>query len=100
MRAPDEPGIYEVKLNTANTPTVRLHVAVGERSLPQATSLSPDPSSIQSVEVVYPPKLEKDLLLARPFQSLGWHWDIGWLGVYLAAYLPTMLLCRAVLRVA
>ncbi len=35
----------------------------------------------------------------RPFAWMGWHWDVGWLGVYMVAYLPAMMVMKRVLRV-
>jgi uncharacterized membrane protein (DUF106 family) len=35
----------------------------------------------------------------RPYGWAGWGWDAGWLALYLVFYLPTMVLCKKLLRI-
>lgn len=97
LKAPAEPGVYVLKLNSADQ-TIPIRVAVGQRSVPQPTLFQGEPARIQSVEVVYPPKLPKDLQFFQPLKWVGSTWNFGWLSVYLLAYIPMMFLLKRLLR--
>lgn len=95
-----EPGIYPLALHCPGQPPLTLTIAIGQHTLPQPKEFQPPTASpIGRVEVTYPPLLEQDLVFAKPFARFGWHYDIGWLGVYLLAYIPAMFLSRWLLRV-
>ena len=53
-------------------------------------------SPLRSVEVLYP-RAETEQSFWRPLAFAGLKWDLGWLGVYLAAYLPAVLALRRAL---
>jgi len=67
------------------------------RDVPPAPSaLAKVSDDILSITVNYPRPLQKK---ASFFELPGTKKDLGWLGVYLFAYLPTMFAAKFVLRV-
>jgi pyruvate,water dikinase len=89
---------------TAGQDHLNLPITLGQRHPPQQSELTQPPGHpLTSVKAIYTPPPRKPTFFA-PFGFLGRsttaYWDIGWLGVYLLAYIPTMFLLRSVLRVA
>jgi len=66
---------------------------------PQPERVAGQIGAIEEVRIVYPPRHEKSRVFWRSFAWLGWHWDAGWLGVYIAAYVPVMLIAKRLLKV-
>ena len=75
-----------------------IDVVLGDAYPPAPAEILGDPNSpIVSVKVVYPKSDDKKR--EAFFTPIG-HFDWGWLGVYLLAYLPVMFGFRAALKVA
>jgi hypothetical protein len=67
----------------------------------QLVTASDPSSSVRALRVAYAPDRVKDAdSFWRPFAFLGWMWDAGWLGAYLAVYLPAFFLLRWLFRLA
>lgn len=110
LTSPDEPGRYPISVTTGEN---RLETAavVGDACPPEPRDdLGEGP--VQAVRSTDPesPLLWVRVSYSQPKQAGGevfwapvagaWPRDIGWLGVYLLAYLPAMFLCRWLLRLA
>ncbi|MCY2988427.1 MAG: PEP-utilizing enzyme [Planctomycetota bacterium] len=107
----DRSGQFPVAVTTPGHPPVTVCVVLGEEypPVPRITKVAGD-SPIQELRVVYPkPRLEP--VFWRPLaRVLGDHpgplaarlaaIDVGWLWLYILAYLPTLLLVRRILKVA
>jgi pyruvate,water dikinase len=81
-----------------------LRINLGDRHAPALAEVQNDPGhAIVSVKAIYAQPGRKPTFFA-PFGFLGRsniaYWDIGWLGVYLLAYIPVMFALRWVLRIA
>lgn len=98
VQLPTAEGVYQATIR-AGDQQLTVPLAVGRGAPPQPPVTDGRPQPVQQVKVVYPPVPARDAIFCQPFAALGWTWDIGWLGVYIALYLPAMLLIKAVLRV-
>ncbi len=87
-------GAFPVELKIGGEPAVKFNLVFG-RSVPPAPSKIPVDGSLVSVKVNYPRALKKAAFFKLPATG----WDIGWLGVYLLAYLPAMFIAKFALRV-
>jgi len=81
-----------------------LPVTLGDRRPPSPDIVQNDPGRhLVSLKAVYTAPPRKPTFFA-PFGFLGRsrlaYWDIGWLGLYLLAYIPLMFLLRWALRIA
>ncbi len=96
--AGQDAGVKPLTLSTAGR-SWPMRVAIGSSSPPQAVRYVGEPLSVQEVRIIYPPRLESARIFCRPLHAIGVDWDIGWLGVYILAYVPVMFLIKAILRV-
>ncbi|MDL5045321.1 PEP/pyruvate-binding domain-containing protein [Oscillatoria amoena NRMC-F 0135] len=96
---PDREGVYTISLQTVDHPPIELRVAAGHETLPQPTISQFPTGPVREVSIVYPGKRPAELIFLAPFAQWGWGFDIGWLGVYLLAYVPLMFLSKLLLRV-
>jgi pyruvate,water dikinase len=81
-----------------------LPITLGDRRPPSAGNIQNDPGrSLVSLQAVYTAPKRK-LQFFAPFRSFGrstlGYWELGWLGLYLLAYIPLMFLLRWLLRIA
>ena len=79
---------------------LQIPVVFGRDYPPGPRRLVPSPAvgwPIYSVTVQYPRPAGRQVFWT-PLAPFGWHWDLGWLGVYLLAYLPALWLTRRLLR--
>ena len=90
-------GRFPVTLAAGDT-RMTLHVVLGNACPPCVAEAAGD-GPLRSARIVYPPASEKRVFWA-PVHYRGQPIDLGWLGVYLLAYLPAVLLSRWILRVA
>ena len=58
------------------------------------------PGSLMSFKIIYPQSDVQKTFWLRPINFGFFHFEPGWMTVYLLAYLPAMFALRAVLRVA
>lgn len=108
----DAAGVFRVSVGTAGQPPLIADVVLGdgytpvvftiENGKPYQLVTAADPSSsVRALRVAYAPDRVKDAdSFWRPFAFLGWMWDAGWLGAYLAVYLPAFFLLRWLFRLA
>ena len=77
-------------------------LVLGDACPPEEMTTAPSTGPIKSLKVEYAPPTRKQIFWS-PFFFMGKHrlayFDIGWLGVYLLAYLPVMFVSKRVLRV-
>jgi hypothetical protein len=107
----DRSGQFPVAVTTPGHPPVTVRVVLGEETppVPRSAKVASD-SPVKELRVVYPkPRLEPVFWrpLARlvgdhpgPFSTWLAAIDVGWLWLYILAYLPTLLLVRGTLKVA
>ena len=122
-------GRYSVKLRTETGETAEATIVLGDACPPEETMIQPMAGPIKSLKVEYTPATERQqfwspfffMAKAKPDAAkmtptdpsasgritalIMWariklaHMGIGWLGVYLLAYLPAMFVSRRVLKV-
>ncbi len=117
IATPERSGRFDVTLKAADGGELaRIPLVLGADVAPQQTELvtrrgqvdkllpviRPAAGPVKRIVVLYqnaqataspPPFL-------RPFAWAGWNWDLGWIGFYIAIYVPAMLLAKRLLRVA
>jgi pyruvate,water dikinase len=111
LRTPaDDPhgGRWTVAMRGPGGVVRSLRLVVGDRHPPEdALELLSDEPGIVGIRLVLPRPRPQPFF--TPLAGVSWQWvtrrqwdefDIGWLGVYLLAYLPTMMIARRALRVA
>jgi pyruvate,water dikinase len=92
---PNTAGRWPVTVS-AGSERQTIDVVLGDAYPPAPAEISGDARSrIVSLKVVYPDRDNRQ----KFFTPIG-HWDWGWLGVYLLAYLPAMFGMRAILKIA
>jgi hypothetical protein len=94
---------WRVKVTGGND-QLTINVTLGDRRPPGPLEIQNDAGRpIASVKAIHPPPPRKPTFFA-PFGFMGRsgisYWDVGWLGVYLLAYIPAMFLLRWILRIA
>jgi hypothetical protein len=75
-----------------------LDLVLGDVYPPGPTETKGDATGIISVKAFYP-RGDQKRTFATPLAWMGKQWDIGWLGLYLAVYLPVMFVSKWWLRV-
>lgn len=97
VRTPDKPGHWPITVEAGNFRETA-DIVLGDAHPPAPSEIQSDPTShIVSLKLVYPKSEDKER--EHFFTPIG-HWDWGWLGVYLLAYLPAMFGARAILKIA
>ncbi|MCF7974935.1 MAG: hypothetical protein K9N55_14035 [Phycisphaerae bacterium] len=92
-------GHYPVSLAIGPDHQYDVTLAFGNQQPPVSSKLEPDDQPLYGLEVVYPRALIKPVFWV-PLASIGGPgWDMGWLGVYIVAYLGMMVLGKYVFRV-
>ncbi|MDP3072483.1 MAG: PEP/pyruvate-binding domain-containing protein [Opitutaceae bacterium] len=96
----DKSGAFPITLRTAGATPATLTLVAGDSAPPAPRALEPSDSGlVRALSVDYrEARVRGDRIFWAPFASLGWSWDAGWLGVYLAVYLPLMFILRLGLR--
>lgn len=104
LRPPEDmSGRFLVTVTAGEHPPVSVGVVLGDDAPPvpgHVTGAAGSP--IKELRVVYP-KPKQDPVFWRPLAALGGRLatiDVGWLWLYILVYLPTLVLARAVLKVA
>jgi len=104
-------GRFSVMVTAGEHPPLVVDVVLGDEYPPAPRRMAgPAGSPVREVRVVYPKSKHKPVFW-RPLASLAGHeqmaWaarlaivEVGWLWLYILAYLPTLVLARAVLKVA
>jgi phosphohistidine swiveling domain-containing protein len=102
---------FPVSVATEGHPPVTLTVVLGNDFPPAVTTISgPRDSPIKQLRVVYPASSQRPVWW-QPFDGLARHSDVAavqwlaslgidWLWLYLAVYLPALVILRPLLRVA
>jgi len=98
ITAPAKEGVHVLQVQSEGQ-RVPARIVVGGDEPPQPERVAGHVRGIEEVRIVYPPRQEKSRVFWRPFSWTGWGWDAGWLGVYIAAYVPVMLIAKRLLRV-
>lgn len=93
-------GQHLVRLKTGTRPPIELKLTFGTKSPPAPMEVAPEDGPVTSLTAVYPRALTKNYFWAPFEKSNGQPWDMGWLGVYLLAYLPAMIVTKGLLNVA
>ncbi|MFC7336380.1 PEP/pyruvate-binding domain-containing protein [Haloferula chungangensis] len=88
-------GHHLVSLHSDGSESVPLTLAFGNAKPPELAETLPSSGPISLLKVVYPRALVQNKFWA-PFGD----YDFGWLGVYLLAYLPIMIIAKKLLKVA
>ncbi|NBB84189.1 MAG: hypothetical protein GVY28_12395 [Alphaproteobacteria bacterium] len=97
----DQPGVYPVAIEAPNHAPMQMHIVVG-KDLPPDPGMAGAlgrPDGVSSTTVAYPGRQPYELVFFEPFALAGWHWDIGWLGVYIITYVPAMFAAKWALRI-
>jgi phosphohistidine swiveling domain-containing protein/uncharacterized membrane protein (DUF106 family) len=90
-------GAWPITLRANNAKTLSTDLVLGDAHPPAPAEIVNTPNDpLQSLKLVYKPNSNQKPIFFAP---IG-HWDWGWLGVYLLAYLPVMFAFRAILRIA
>jgi hypothetical protein len=104
-------GRFSVTVMAGEHPPVAMDVVLGDRYPPAPRRIAgPAGSPVRELRIVYP-KSKHEAVFWRPLAPLAGHeqtaWamrlasvDVGWLWLYILAYLPTLILARAILKVA
>jgi uncharacterized membrane protein (DUF106 family) len=96
-------GRFSVTVTAGKNPPVAADVVLGEEYPPAPRRVAgPADSPVQELRVVCP-KSKLEPVFWRPLASLGGRAasiDLGWLWLYILAYLPALVVVRAVLKVA
>jgi hypothetical protein len=102
VMAKDADGAFAVDVR-AGTEVVTAAIVEGENHPPMAAVVNGVPGGvIKKVQIVYP-RANVARVFWRPFAMFGgtWGaWDAGWVWLYVAVYLPVLLVLRWLLRVA
>jgi hypothetical protein len=112
VRPPDTmDGSFPISVTTPGIPPLKINVVLGDNDPPAALSAKGNADSpLVEVRVVCPrPKTEP--IFWRPFARLGTEnptpflaWlgtlNVGWLWIYIIAYMSTLMLMKRILRVA
>jgi pyruvate,water dikinase len=108
---PGTVGRFTAKVIAEGRPPVAVNIVLGEEFPPgKLTAKGGHDSPIEEVRVVYPPPAQK-LVFWQPLAGLARHdqlpfardlarLDLGWLWLYILAYMPALFLARAALKVA
>ncbi|YCM45028.1 PEP/pyruvate-binding domain-containing protein [Verrucomicrobiaceae bacterium 227] len=93
-------GQHVIKLNSGADEPVELVLAFGKSCPPAPVEMIPEGGPVKLLKVIYPRALQKNVFWAPFSRSHGDPWDFGWLGVYLLAYLPAMIIVKRFFKVA
>jgi rifampicin phosphotransferase len=93
-------GHHTVRLETGTNAPTELTLAFGNTRPPALAEVIPESGPVQLLKATYPRPLQKHKFWSPLPKIGGPAWDFGWLGVYLIAYLPVMMLGKRLLRVA
>jgi pyruvate,water dikinase len=93
-------GRHVLQLQTVDERPLELSLAFGTACPPVPAEVATEQGPIHTLKAVYPRSLYKQTFWTPLQNNLGLSWDLGWLGVYLLTYLPLMIVCKKVLRVA
>ena len=96
---PEADGHYPVILRLSEQSSREITLAFGNRKPPTPDLLNSDGNPILRIEAVYPRPLQQRRFWT-PLEAMGGPaWDLGWLGVYILAYLPVMVILKKRLHV-
>ncbi|MEI7766425.1 MAG: PEP/pyruvate-binding domain-containing protein [Phycisphaerae bacterium] len=90
-------GSYKVTVTAQGSAPHSMDIVLGDLNPPAPRTLECGPDGpIQSLKITYPKPKTTQVFWKLP----GIDWNLGWLWVYLLAYLPIMLIARWLLRIA
>ena len=92
----DAHGHHELILKTGEGEPTELKLAFGKNRPPVPVETLPGDGPVRSLKAIYPRALKKNVFWSPGGSSK----DFGWLGVYLLAYLPAMVVVKKALKVA
>jgi len=107
----DEPGRFPVTLTAAEGEPVTTWVVVGDAAPPEPREDLGDGKAVQvarpdgdsSIELIkvtcFEQKRQGQDAFWTPLAASGCSWDMGWLALYILAYVPAMLVLRWLLRI-
>lgn len=93
-------GHHLVKIDTGKSTSASLMLAFGNAAPPAPDEVFFTEGPVHSLKAIYPRALTKNHFWTPILKGSGEPFDFGWLGVYLFAYLPTMVGVKKLLRVA
>ncbi|MEM7791282.1 MAG: PEP/pyruvate-binding domain-containing protein [Verrucomicrobiota bacterium] len=100
VRVPQEAGgQHRLQLSSNTGAPVEIVLAFGKGCPPAPAEMTPPSGPIQLLKAVYPRALQKQYFWAPFKRASGTPFDFGWLGVYILAYLPTMLITKKLLKI-
>jgi hypothetical protein len=91
------PGVYPVTLRMGQGEAARVNLILGDAAAPELSAPKPNAQYFSSLAVEYARECQP---FFTPLKKIGISWDIGWLGVYLLAYLPAMAVVRWIAKPA
>jgi hypothetical protein len=90
-------GHWPITLRDNNAKTLKADIVLGDAHPPTPSEVTNTPNHpLTSLKLTYNPHTKPAPIFFAP---IG-HWDWGWLGVYLLAYLPVMFALRWLLKIA
>ncbi|MEM6910100.1 MAG: PEP/pyruvate-binding domain-containing protein [Verrucomicrobiota bacterium] len=96
VEVPEEAeGLFPAGLQVDGQTVLDFELALGTRVPPRPAAFAEVSPEVLSLQINYPRRLQKGQFFVLP----GTRMDLGWLGVYLLAYLPVIFIAKAVLRV-
>ncbi|MGL4401855.1 MAG: PEP-utilizing enzyme, partial [Luteolibacter sp.] len=93
-------GHHLIRVDANKSKPATLKLAFGNAAPPAADEVFFTEGPVRSLKAIYPRALTKTQFWAPLVTGDGEPFDFGWLGVYLVAYLPTMVVLKRLLRVA
>ena len=108
IRTPATAGAFPIAVRGPDGAAVTLTAVLGDAAPPEPKIVQGDPgTSLSEVQIVYTGVPASGFwkpfagVTSKSFVDRGWNqWEVGWLVVYLIAYLPAMFLARKMLRLA
>jgi pyruvate,water dikinase len=108
IRPPNAAGAFPITVRGSDSAALTLTAVLGDVAPPEPRIVQGDPgTSLSEVQIVYTGVPASGFwkpfagVTTKSFVDRGWNqWEVGWLVVYLIAYLPAMFLARKMLRLA
>lgn len=96
VQMPAAPGKWPVEIAVEGEQPLRVELVAGDVHPPAEKRVMGDGGTVESVTVTYPRPKYKQMFWRR---FPGTEWEIGWLSVYLAVYIPVMIAAKKMLGV-
>ncbi len=95
----DHEGQYRLIVMVGREAGGQVRWSVGQYQLPGWTADDEIHGPLHSLELIPAPTESRSTAFWTPFKPFGFHWDLGWLGIYIITYIPLMFLTKRLLRV-